>query len=40
MSANACQLALERFSAQAMGANLKRLYTGILNGSEGFHAAR
>jgi glycosyltransferase involved in cell wall biosynthesis len=40
MSANARQLALERFSAQAMGANLKRLYTGILNGSEGFHAAR
>jgi glycosyltransferase involved in cell wall biosynthesis len=40
MSANARQLALQRYSAQAMGANLKRLYTGILNGSNGFRAAR
>jgi len=40
MSANARQLALERFSARAMGANLKLLYTDILNGSDGFHAVR
>jgi glycosyltransferase involved in cell wall biosynthesis len=32
MSANAARLARERFSMQAMGARLKRLYTDILNG--------
>jgi glycosyltransferase involved in cell wall biosynthesis len=36
MSANARQLAQERFSMQAMGARLKQLYTDILNGSNGF----
>jgi glycosyltransferase involved in cell wall biosynthesis len=40
MSANAHQLALQRYSAQAMGANLKRLYTRILDGPNGFRAAR
>jgi glycosyltransferase involved in cell wall biosynthesis len=36
MSVNARRLAQERFSVQAMGVSLKRLYTDILNGSNGF----
>lgn len=40
MSANARRLAQERFSMQAMGARLKRLYTDILNGSNGFSGSR
>jgi glycosyltransferase involved in cell wall biosynthesis len=40
MSANARRLAQERFSTQAMGASLKHLYTGILNGANGFSGSR
>jgi glycosyltransferase involved in cell wall biosynthesis len=40
MSSNAKHLAQERFSMQAMGESLKRLYTDILNGANGFHRSR
>jgi glycosyltransferase involved in cell wall biosynthesis len=40
LSANARELAQERFSAQAMGAGLQLLYTSILNGSDGFPGSR
>jgi len=40
MSANASRLAIDRFSTEAMGARLKRLYTDILNAPHGFSATR
>lgn len=40
LSANARELARQRFSVEAMGASLKQLYTTILNGSDGFPGSR
>ena len=40
MSANARRLAQDRFSVQALGISLKRLYTDILNGSNAFPGTR
>jgi glycosyltransferase involved in cell wall biosynthesis len=40
MSSNAARLAQERFSMQAMGEQLERLYTDILNHPDGISATR